>query len=185
MMALRKPERHPNQHENPRPCKPKVPYPNSLRLLVLGDGITEILDRLVDDGVSVSRLYETSPLAGQYGFGTSSSRVDQSDDFETRTELVLESERVAETRAESYGQVDLPTRNSLWVYSLPWTFVTSKHDVLLPTRRRSAHLYHTHLGTSQATHTSTDHGDIEVGSRSRLRLAVELRSHSGRSDRSR
>jgi len=104
---------------------------NGVGFLLRGHGLSELLDRLVDDSVSVSRLYETGPLAGQDGLGTRDGRVDQGNDLESGTELVLESERV-----------------------VPRTFVTSEHDV-----------------------PGSDHGNVEIGSRSRRRLEVHRTRH--------
>jgi hypothetical protein len=59
-----------------------------------------ILDGLEDLGISICRLNETLALLCQYMVGPSSGRVDESDHPESRTEFVLEAERMAEWRRQ-------------------------------------------------------------------------------------
>lgn len=79
---------------------------DGLGLELLGHIIVERLNGRVDLGVPVGRLDERGAFALEHGLGAVVRRVDQRDDLETRSELVLESERV-----------------------VPWTLVGAKHDV--------------------------------------------------------
>ena len=68
---------------------------HALRLLLGSHSGLEVLDRLEGLGVLVGRLDERSLLAIQDALGTRNRRVNQSHDLETRTKLVLKTERVA------------------------------------------------------------------------------------------
>jgi len=68
--------------------------PHALRGFGFGrvEGYVVILNSLVDLGIAVGRFNEALTLALENLLGTSGGRIDQSGDFETGTELVLESE---------------------------------------------------------------------------------------------
>lgn len=68
-----------------------------------------ILDGLEDPSISVGRLDKTLSLAVEHLFGSSDGRVNQRGDLESRTELVLESERMAVASVRGRSETTLLT----------------------------------------------------------------------------
>jgi hypothetical protein len=93
-----------------------------------------IFDGLEDLCVAVSRLDETLTLAFENLFCARDRWIDQGCDLETRTELVLESERVAEVSIRL---------GHLSARLLPGSFIGTKHDVLHVSTKGSS--IHRHL----------------------------------------
>lgn len=101
---------------------------NSLRVSSFGrlEERVVILDGLEDLGVPVGRLDEAGTLALEDRLGAGGGGVDERDDLETGTELVLESERVA---ADEVSDILTCVHGVGLVDSLPRTLVRTKHDV--------------------------------------------------------